>query len=172
MVQPLRKSLKSAVGRARSTAPGTWLCAMLIAPMGLAVRIPVYFAGADLDSTLAPFDSTQVAPDTTATPAPAGEIETTPGELRATLSGPERITKFTLAGGGGRYYREFRLGSECAAADPTILKAGIRRRRREKSITSSATVGTSVFAAASCTKKSKSWRTRIRPPANSTTPAR
>ena len=65
----------------------TWLCTALIAPMSLAVRVPV-------DSIA-----------TSATPN-SSDVDT-------------RTTKFTLAGGGGQYYREYRLGGECAAADPT-----------------------------------------------------
>ena len=73
----------------RFSRTSTWLCTALIAPMSLAVRVPV-------DSIA-----------TSATPN-SSDVDT-------------RTTKFTLAGGGGRFYREYRLGGECAANDPTTF---------------------------------------------------
>ncbi len=63
--------------------------------MSLAVRVPV-----SQDSTSASSSSTDV--------------------INAQFS-EKRTTKFTLAGGGGQYYREYRLGGECAAADPATF---------------------------------------------------
>ena len=80
---------ESKADRVRFSRTSTWLCTALIAPMSLAVRVPV---------------------DSTSTSAPSNSAD-----------GETRTTRFTLGGGGGQYYREYRLGGECAAADPTTF---------------------------------------------------
>lgn len=104
MVHRRGASLKSSdVGCSSRSAPSSkWLCFALIAPMGLAVQVPVDSTGvadstsALLDSTDAPVDSTSVVPHTVDTSY-------------------ERVTKFTMGGGTGRYYRQvlFPYVSDC-----------------------------------------------------------
>ncbi len=86
----------------------------MIAPMGLAVTVPV-------DSTDAPFDSLDTATvDSTEVPIDSMEIwgeSAEYAERRAQYF--ERTSKFTIGGGGGRYYREilFPYVTECGTAN-------------------------------------------------------
>ncbi len=95
--------------RRESTPWSAWLCAALIAPIGITLRLPV-------DTTFAEFDS--VSTDTTLSQFPYDSTTTTASSKTAapTNSGKTRTTKFTLGGGGGRYYREFRGVGECASS--------------------------------------------------------
>ena len=90
---------------AGSSRTSTWLCALLVAPMGVAIRVPVD-TNYDFASTSAPFD-TFSASDTTLSPIHRDSTDAAVSSETVVMnrSGEKRTTKFTLAGGGGRYYR-------------------------------------------------------------------
>lgn len=91
MVHRRGVSLKSPSVDRPSRFPRTseWLCFALIAPMGLAVQVPV--------------DSTEVADSTVVTYDMDVLTSALPDSVDTSY---ERATKFTMGGGGGRYYRE------------------------------------------------------------------
>jgi hypothetical protein len=89
--------------------------------MGVAIRVPVD-TNYDFASTSAPFD-TFSASDTTLSPIHRDSTDAAVSSETVVMnrSGEKRTTKFTLAGGGGRYYREYRIGGECSSSDPATF---------------------------------------------------
>ncbi len=86
--------------------------------MSLGVRVPVYRAPFDFDSTLVPLDSTDVVPTPTTTPLSVDTIgvhKISPLPAKVAKPPQPRTTKFTLASGAGRYYREYWF-SQCTSS--------------------------------------------------------
>jgi hypothetical protein len=91
---------------ARPSRSSKWLCYTLIAPMSLAVQVPV--------------DSTEVADSTVVT----HDMNVLTSPLPDSGDGSyERVTKITMGGGGGRYFREVVIpfGTECYPEGTALL---------------------------------------------------
>ncbi len=90
--------------------------------MALAVRVPVHSV-AFSDSVQGPPDSTAVPQSTPASPS-LDSLNVANTSTPSTTAEPPLSTTFTLAGGGGRDYREvlIPLGAECSGVPPATFK--------------------------------------------------